>query len=80
MTTMTFRTNNYTEMLLNAGFTKRQADTQIQILQEVIESETQNLATGEGILKAKLDIIKWVVSVGIAQIGLTVGLIAIFLK
>ena len=80
MTTMTFRTNNYIEMLLNAGFTKRQADTQIQILQEVIESETQNLATGEDILKAKLDIIKWVVSVGIAQIGLTVGLIAIFLK
>jgi hypothetical protein len=86
MTTITFDTLKYVERLRAAGVPDAQAKAEAEALAEVLASGGQDLATKgdlrdlerrlEGrILEMRYDLLKWVVGLALAQMGLLIGIL-----
>ena len=87
MTTITFDTLAYVKTLREAGVDEKQAEAQAVALASVLKSGVTDLATKQDmeLLRAELkkdlaetrvELIRWVVGVGILQTTLIVGILA----
>lgn len=84
MTTLTIDTLKYTNRLKAAGVPQAQAEAEAEALAEAVATfdtatkadirETENVLRRE-ITEAKLDLIKWIVGLALAQFGLLVGIL-----
>jgi hypothetical protein len=85
MTALTFDTHAYVKRLRDAGFTEVQAEAQATALVEALKGSVADLATKADLkelelridarLEAlKVDILKWVIGIFIAQIGIFAAL------
>lgn len=87
---ITFDTLLYAKKLKEAGFTERQAEIQAEALVEIVEDKLATkqdiefirkdikeleLRTDVKLAELKTDLIKWVVGIAAAQIGITVSLL-----
>jgi hypothetical protein len=87
MTTTTFDTLAFAKRLMEAGFTERQAEAQVTVLREIVESE---LATKRDLrelelrltaemarvnAETKADILKWAAGMLVAQAVLIAALV-----
>lgn len=87
MVTTTFDTLAFAKRLMEAGFTERQAEAQVTVLREIVESE---LATKRDLrelelrlttevvktnAETKADILKWVAGMLVAQAALIAALV-----
>lgn len=87
MTTTTFDTLAFAKRLMEAGFTERQAEAQVTVLREIVESELATkrdlreleLRLTAEMVKAnaetKADILKWVAGMLVAQAALIAALV-----
>jgi hypothetical protein len=91
MTTLTIDTLRYTNRLKAAGVPQAQAEAEAEALAEAVATfdtatkadirETENVlrreieVTRREIAEAKLDLIKWIVGLALAQFGLLVGIL-----
>lgn len=76
MATIAFDTLSYAKKLKSAGFTDQQAEIQAEVMKELLVSE---LATKSDlqteISKAKVEIIKWVAGMLVAQAAIVATLV-----
>ncbi len=70
-----FDTLAYATKLKAAGFTEQQAKAQAEALVSVVN---ENLATKEDLAELKVDIIKWMVTMAMAQTALVFGIVKLF--
>lgn len=79
MTTITFDTLKFVEKLEKAGVPREQAKAEAEALAEVLDSGAQELVTKKDLLIAladlKADLMKWVIGLALAQVGLLVGIL-----
>jgi len=79
MTAITFDTLRFVERLETAGIPRAHAKAEAEALSEVLESGMQELATKKDLQIAladmKADLIKWVIGLALAQIGLLMGVL-----
>jgi len=87
MVTTTFDTLAFAKRLMEAGFTERQAEAQVTVLREIVESELATkrdlreleLRLTAEMVKAnaeiKADILKWVAGMLVAQAALIAALV-----
>ena len=77
MSTVTFDTLKFVERLKAGGMdektAKALAEAQSEVFAEALDSQ---LATKQDLVELKLDMIKWMVGLGFAQIALLVGILA----
>jgi hypothetical protein len=74
--TVTFDTLKFVERLKAAGVPEGQAKAIAEAQQEALsESVTTQLATKTDLAELKLDVIKWMVGLALAQISLLVGIL-----
>ena len=77
MSAVTFDTLKFVERLKKAGIEEKTAialaEAQSDVFSEALDSQ---LATKHDLLELKLDMIKWMVGLGVAQIALLVGILA----
>lgn len=71
-TTIKFDTYAYVKKLKSAGFTDEQAEIQAEALKGILGTE---LATKKYLTEARLEIIKWVAVMLIAQAGFVAALV-----
>jgi hypothetical protein len=75
-TTVTFDTLKFVERLKAAGVPEAQAKAMAEAQQEALsESVATHLATKTDLVELKLDVIKWMVGLALAQISLLVGIL-----
>lgn len=84
MTTLTIDTLKYTNRLKAAGVPQAQAEAEAEALAEAVATfdtatkadirETESVLRRE-ITEAKLDLIKWIVGLALAQFSLLVGIL-----
>jgi hypothetical protein len=75
MSTVTFDTLKFVEKLKAAGVPDAQAKAMSEAHSEALADSVVNvLATKSDIAELKLDMIKWIVGIGLAQIALLVGI------
>ena len=72
MSTITFDTLSYAKKLKSAGFTEEQAEIQAQTLKEILGTE---LATKKDLAETKVEIIKWVAGMLLAQVAIAAALV-----
>jgi hypothetical protein len=72
MPTITFDTLSYAKKLKSAGFTEEQAEIQAQTLKEILGTE---LATKKDLAETKVEIIKWVAGMLLAQVAIAAALV-----
>jgi hypothetical protein len=82
MTAVAFDTLKFANRLKKAGISPEHAEAEAEALSEVFETNLNELAT-KGDIDAKLadvkfEILKWVVGLALAQIGLLVGILVKF--
>jgi hypothetical protein len=76
MATVTFDTLKFVERLKAAGVPEAQAKAMAEAQQEALsESVATHLATKTDLVELKLDVIKWMVGLALAQISLLVGIL-----
>jgi hypothetical protein len=90
MTSLAFDTYASVKKLKDAGFTEQQAEAQVQVLAEIIESnlatkldiaevkrdiEALRLATKADIAESRVDLIKWMVGIAIAAMAAMTGIL-----
>jgi hypothetical protein len=79
MTTITFDTLKFVEKLEKAGVPREQAKAEAEALAEVLDSGAQELVTKKDLVIAlaelKADLMKWVIGLALAQVGLLVGIL-----
>ena len=76
MTTVTFDTLKFVERLKAAGVPEAQAKATAEAQQEALsESVATQFATKADLAELKLDVIKWIVGLALAQISLLVGIL-----
>lgn len=86
MTTITFDTLKFVERLRAAGVPEGQAKAEAEALAEALSSGAQDLATKgdlrdverrlEGrIMEMRFDLLRWVVGLALAQMGLLIGIL-----
>ena len=77
MSAVTFDTLKFVERLKKAGMEEKTAialaEAQSEVFAEALDS---HLATKQDLVELKLDMIKWMVGLGLAQIALLVGILA----
>ena len=77
MSIVTFDTLKFVEKLKKAGLEEKTAialaEAQSEVFSEALDSQ---LATKQDLVELKLDMIKWMVGLGFAQIALLVGILA----
>jgi hypothetical protein len=72
MTAVTFDTLKFANGLKAAGVPAQQAEAEAEALVDALSSS--DLATRTVLIELKTDIIKWIVGIALAQIGLLVGI------
>lgn len=76
---ITFDTLKFVEKLEKAGVPRDQAKAEAEALSEVLDAGVQNLVTKKDLQIAladlKADLMKWVIGLALAQIGLLVGVL-----
>jgi len=72
MSTITFDTLSYAKKLRTAGFTEEQAEIQAQTLKELLGTE---LVTKKYLAETKVEIIKWVAGMLLAQVAIAAALV-----
>lgn len=67
----------YAKQLRNAGVSQEQADIQAQAIEKVISdiADNQDLVTKRDLAELKLELIKWMLSIGIGGILAIAGLL-----
>jgi len=79
MSTMTFDTLKFVEKLEKAGVPREQAKAEAEALVEVFDAGIHDLVTKKDLHIAladmKADLMKWVVGLALAQVGLLVGIL-----
>jgi pantothenate kinase-related protein Tda10 len=79
MSSITFNTIKFSEKLIAAGVPEAQAKAEDAALSEVLEVHIKDLVTKEHLdyklAEIKADLIKWVVSLALAQTALLVGIL-----
>ena len=79
MSSITFDTLKFSEKLIAAGVPEAQAKAEAAALSEVLEVHIKDLVTKEHhdykLAEIKADLIKWVVSLALAQTALLVGVL-----
>lgn len=81
MTTLTFDTLRFANRLKAAGVPDKQAEAEAEVLAEVLADavKTADLVTKNDMLLAlaelKADLMKWVIGLALAQIGLLIGVL-----
>jgi hypothetical protein len=73
MTTITFDTLKFANRLKAAGVPAQQAEAEAEALADALSSS--DIATRTDLIELKTDIIKWIVGIALAQIGLLVGIL-----
>ncbi len=75
MSSVTFDTLKFVEKLKAAGMPDAQAKAVAEAHSEALSESVVNvLATKSDIAELKLDMIKWIVGVGMAQLALLIGI------
>lgn len=72
MATITFDTLSYSKKLKAAGFTEEQAEIQAESLKEILGTE---LTTKKDLPETKVEIIKWVAGMLVAQAAIVATLV-----
>lgn len=72
MATITFDTLSYSKKLKAAGFTEEQAEIQAESLKEILGTE---LTTKKDLAETKVEIIKWVAGMLVAQAAIVATLV-----
>jgi hypothetical protein len=76
MATVVFDTLKFVERLKAAGVPEAQAKAMVEAQQEALsESVATQLATKIDLAELRLDVIKWIVGLALAQISLLVGIL-----
>lgn len=76
MTAVTFDTLKFAETLKHAGFKEEQAVALAKAQQDALsESLTNSTATKADLSELKVDLIKWMVGLSLAQLALLVGIL-----
>ncbi len=79
MVALTFDTLKFAEKLIAAGVPEAQAKAEAAALSEVLEINLKDVVTKEyldyKLAEMKMDLIKWVVALALAQSGLLVGIL-----
>lgn len=79
MTTLTFDTLAYAKRLRDAGMPEPQAEAQAAALADALRQSTGDLVTKQDLAVAmadlKADLLKWVIGLFIAQVGLFAALV-----
>ncbi|MDP3511434.1 MAG: hypothetical protein Q8S20_01685 [Sulfuritalea sp.] len=79
MSTITFDTLKFVEKLEKAGIPREQAKAEAEALAEVLDNGAQELVTKKDMLIAlgdlRADIMKWVIGLALAQVGLLVAIL-----
>ena len=79
MSTIKFDTLKFVEKLEKAGVPREQAKAEAEALAEVLDTGAQELVTKKDLLIAladlKADLMKWVIGLALAQVGLLVGIL-----
>ncbi len=71
-------THKIVKRLLNAGFSDNQAETVADVMREASETQNAQLATKTDLAETKVDLIKWLVATGIAQVALILTIMKLF--
>lgn len=81
MATTTFDTLQYFEKLKKAGVPEEQAKVQVEVMQSVVKSHDEasrkDLATKGDVAEAKHEILKWVLSIALAQTAAIIAVIGV---
>jgi Arc/MetJ family transcription regulator len=77
MTTITFDTLKYANRLKTAGVPEKQVEAEAEALAEVMAEavKASDLTTKKDLHEMELRIVKWVIALALAQIGLLVGIL-----
>ena len=77
MTTITFDTLKYANRLKTAGVPEKQAEAEAEALADVMAEavKASDLSTKQDLHEMELRIVKWVIALALAQIGLLVGIL-----
>lgn len=73
MAAVTFDTLKFVDRLKEAGVPGAQAEAEARALAEALD--TSDIATKGDLLELKMDVIKWMVGIAMAQIGLLIGIL-----
>lgn len=72
MSAVTFDTLKFANRLKAAGVPSQQAEAEAEALADALSSS--DIATRTDLIELKTDLIKWIVGIALAQIGLLVGI------
>lgn len=79
MASLTFDTLKFVEKLEKAGIPRAHAKAEAEALAEIIEINAENLITKKDLQLAmadlKADLMKWVIGLALAQVGLLVSIL-----
>ena len=80
MTTVTFDTQELVNELENSGFTRKQSETVISVLKKsqselATTSDIVPLASKTDLLELKVDLVKWVGALMLAQVAVIAALV-----
>ena len=80
MTTVTFDTQELVNELENSGFTRKQSETVISVLKKsqselATKSDIVPLASKTDLLELKVDLVKWVGALMLAQVAVIAALV-----
>jgi hypothetical protein len=73
MSSITFDTLKYSDRLKEAGVPAAQAEAEARAMAEALNAS--DIATKADLLELKMDIIKWIVGLALAQVGLLIGIL-----
>jgi len=73
MAFITFDTLKFSDRLKEAGVPPAQAEAEARALAEALSAS--DIATKADLLELKMDIIKWMVGLALAQVGLLIGIL-----
>lgn len=73
MSTITFDTLKFANRLKSAGVPPAQAEAEAEALAEALSSS--DIATKADLIELKMDIVKWMIGLALAQIGLLIGIL-----
>jgi hypothetical protein len=73
LASITFDTLKFSDRLKEAGVPAAQAEAEARALAEALSAP--DIATKADLLELKMDIIKWMVGLALAQLGLLIGIL-----
>lgn len=73
MASITFDTLKFADRLKEAGVPAAQAEAEARALAEALSAS--DIATKADLIELKMDIVKWMVGLALAQLGLLIGIL-----